>query len=51
MKIFKGLLLGTLIQFSSGQNITVSTLTNSGFKTIELILGRGHGQEPLKTDA
>ena len=30
MKIFKGLLLGTLIQFSSGQNITVSTWANLG---------------------
>ena len=24
MKIFKGLLIGTLIQFTSGQNVTVS---------------------------
>ena len=31
MKIFKGLLLGTLIQFSNGQNITVSTRKNLGF--------------------
>jgi len=36
MKISKGLLLGTLLQFSSGQNITVSIRTNLGLMSMNV---------------
>ena len=50
MKIFKGLLLGTLIQFSSGQNITVSTRTNLVFNEYDRTYPRTWARSGITKD-